>query len=244
MSSPRRVALEPAYLLHHRDYSDSSRILELLTRGQGRVSLFARGVRRQKSRLRGVLQPFTPFLASWSGGPEGGQLTGAELAAEVVGFPPARLMSAFYLNELLLRLTPRGDPMPEVFDAYAVALDELRSGASEPHALRLFELDLLEHLGYGIDVAGEAGGGEPVVADRYYHFRPGVGAHAVGGTGDREGAYLGAHLLALAGRRLEEPDALRSARRLLREALDHCLEGRGLRSRDVMLALRRQETDK
>ncbi len=244
MTTARRVALEPAFLLHHRDYSDSSRILEILTRGHGRVSLFARGVRREKSRFRGVLQPFTPMLASWTGGPEGGQLTGAELAGAVAAFPPARLMSAFYMNELLLRLTPRGDAMPEVFDAYAVALDELRGGASEPRSLRHFEIDLLENLGYGIDVAGEAGGGEPLAPDRYYHFRPGLGVSAVGEAGDREGAYLGEHLLALASRRLEEPDALRAARRLLREALDHCLEGRGLRSRDVMLALRRQETDK
>jgi len=244
MSTPRRVALEPAYLLHHRDYSDSSRIVELLTRGHGRVSLFARGVRRQKSRLRGVLQPFTPLLASWTGGPEGGQLTGAELAAEAVPLPSARLMSAFYLNELLLRLTPRGDAVPEVFEAYAIALEELRSGASEAPALRHFELDLLEHLGYGVDVAAEAGGGEPLATDRYYHFRPGVGAYAVEDTGDREGAYLGRHLLALARRRLEEPDVLRAARRLLRDALDHCLEGRGLRSREVMLALRRKEAEK
>lgn len=243
MSNPRRVALDPAFLLHHRDYTDSSRIVELITRGHGRISLFARGVRRQKSQLRAVLQPFVPLLASWTGGPEGGQLTGAELAGAVAAVPPARLMSAFYLNELLLKLTARGDPLPEVFDAYAVALDGLRSDPSEQPALRRFELDLLEHLGYGVDVAGEAGGGEPLEAGQYYHYRPGQGACAVR-EADAAGAYLGAHLLDLAARRLEQPEVLRAAKRLLRDALEHCLEGRGLRSRDVMLALRRQETDK
>jgi len=243
MSTPRRVALDPAYLLHHRDYSDSSRIVELMTRNHGRVSLFARGVRRPKSRLRGALQPFVPLLASWSGGPEGGQLTGAELSGAVAALPPPRLMSAFYLNELLLKLTARGDPMPEVFDAYALALEALRNDPAEQLALRRFELDLLEQLGYGVDVSGEAGGGEPLVADRYYHYRPGQGACAVR-EADVAGAYLGAHLLDLAAGRLEKPEVLRAAKRLLRDALEHCLEGRGLRSRDVMLALRRQETDK
>jgi len=80
MTGSRRGALQPAFLLHHHDYSDSSRILELLTREHGRISLFARGVRRAKSPYRPVLQPFVPLLLSWSGGTDGGNLTGAEFA--------------------------------------------------------------------------------------------------------------------------------------------------------------------
>ena len=126
MSAPRRVALQPAFLLHHRDYSDSSRIVELLTRDHGRISLFAKGAKRAKSPFRPLLQPFIPLLVSWSGSLDGGQLTGAELAGEAAPMPPQRLMSGFYVNELLLRLTPRGEPAPEVFDVYALTLDALR----------------------------------------------------------------------------------------------------------------------
>ena len=241
MSGARRVLLEPAFLLHHRPWSDTSRILDLLTRDHGRVTLFARGVRRGRSPLAGVLQPFLPLLVSWSGKADGGQLTGAELAGECRALPPARLMSGFYLNELLLKLVPREEAQPGIFGAYAVALEALASEQGEQVALRLFEKMLLEQLGYGLELGHETGDGDPLAAEGYYHFRPGHGLwRAEAGAGD----YRGADLLALAAGRLETPESLRAAKRLLREALADCLEGRGLRSRDVMLALRREETER
>ena len=118
MSAPRRVLHEPAWLLHHRPWSDAGRILEFVTRGHGRVTLFARGVRRPESRLRGLLQPFLPLLVSWSGRADGGTLTGAEIAGTWTALPPDRLMSGFYLNELLLRLLPREERHDRVFDGY------------------------------------------------------------------------------------------------------------------------------
>ena len=184
-----------------------------------------------------------PLLISWSGRGDGGQLTGVELASEATPLPPGRLMSGFYLNELLLRLTQHEDPLPQVFDAYAVALAGLRGDASEQPALRRFEKSLLDCLGYGLELSSEAGGGEPLAAERYYHFRAGYGFVAASPAA-AEGAFRGADLLALAADRLESPATLRAARRLLRESLEHCLEGRDLKSRDVMLALRRREAEK
>src|SRR5688572_2415148 len=96
----RRVQLTTAYILHHHPFRDTSRILEVLTRDYGRLSLFARGVRGPKAKLAAVLQPFQLLLVSWSGRGESPQLTGAEAAGEMDVLPPARLMSGFYLNEL------------------------------------------------------------------------------------------------------------------------------------------------
>jgi len=244
MTSPRRVALQPAFLLHHRDYSDSSRIVELLTREHGRISLFAKGAKRAKSPLRPLLQPFMPLLVSWSGIIDGGQLVGAELAGEAVPMPPQRLMSGFYLSELLLRLTVRGEPVQELFDAYAIALDALRRGGPEQAVLRGFEKELLVQLGYGLDLARDADSGDPLVADRYYHFLPGVGLRIAEGPAAAGDPYAGSALIALGDGRLEAVETLRAAKRLLRSALEHCLEGRGLRSREVMHALRRMEGDR
>ncbi len=117
-----RVSLQPAYVLHHRPYRDSSLLLEIFTPDHGRVGLAARGARSPKSRLYGVLQPFQPLLISWVGRGELATLSGAEASG-----PPQRLqgksvISGFYINELLLRLLHRHDPHAALFDGYARTL--------------------------------------------------------------------------------------------------------------------------
>jgi len=238
----RRTHLEPAWLLHHRPWSDTSRILELMTRGHGRVTLFAHGVRRPKSPLRGVLRPFVPLLVSWSGRPDGGTLTGAEPAGGAPGPPPGALMSCYYLNELLLKLLAREDRHEAIFDAYAAALAELAGGA-EAAALRRFERVLLEELGYGIDLSRDADTGRPLAADRYYHFLPGRGVLAVGEPAAVQGTHAGSDLLAAARGDYATGAALRAARGVYGAAIAHCLEGRGLASREVMLAMRRRGSE-
>lgn len=240
MTAPRRVSLEPAFLLHHRPWSDTSRILELMTRSHGRVTLFARGARRPSSALRGVLQPFVPLLISWSGRADGGTLTGAEVGGVPATLPPGQLMSGFYLNELLLHLLPREDRHERLFDAYATALARLAEAPGD-RSLRVFERQLLEELGYGLELDREASGGAPLDPDRYYHFHPGRGALAVRDTAGDAEAFLGRDMLAVSVGQLDDPAALTAARRILRAAISHCLEGRGLQCREVMLALRRLE---
>ena len=242
MTSTRRTQLEPAWLLHHRPWSDTSRILELLTRAHGRITLFAHGARRPKSPWRSVLMPFQPLLVSWSGRGDGGTLTGAEIGAAVAALPPAQLLSAFYLNELLLRLLPKEDRHERLYDAYAGTLAALR--AEPGHlALRVFERVLLDELGYGVDLARDAGSGATVEADRYYHFEPGRGVFAVREGAAEADALRGLDLIAVARGELGDAQSLSAARRIFGAAIAHCLEGRGLATREVMMALRRQEQD-
>ncbi|HVN42399.1 MAG TPA: recombination protein O N-terminal domain-containing protein, partial [Steroidobacteraceae bacterium] len=118
-ASSRRVALEPAFLLHHYPWRDSSRLIEFFCRGHGRVALFARAARRGGSSLPATLQPFGELLVSWSGRGEAGQLTGAERAgAAPLALAGDRLMSGFYANELILKLLQRHDPHPGLYAAY------------------------------------------------------------------------------------------------------------------------------
>ena len=219
----RRVQLAPGYILHHWPYRDTSRILEVLTRDHGRITLFARGVRGPKAKLASVLQPFQLILVSWSGRGDAAQLTGAETAGHDEPLPPACLMSAFYLNELLLKLTTRHDPLPAVFDDYQLALQRLHAGAPEV-PLRIFEKRLLETLGYGLDLTR-------IEVNAYYYFRPAQGL--VPSEADTAGALAGRSLICLAAEQLEEPRVLEDARRLLKAALTECLEGRELRTRTV-----------
>jgi DNA repair protein RecO (recombination protein O) len=239
MTGERRRQLEPAFLLHRRPWRDTSRILELMTRDHGRITLFARGVRRPKSALRAVLQPFVPLLVSWTGRADGGTLTGAEAAGAAFSVPPAHVLPGFYLNELLLRLLPREDRHETLYDAYAEALRGLAASSVEA-SLRRFERVLLDELGYGPDLAREAGSGKRLEADRYYHFEPGRGVLAV--REKTEGSWRGHELLAVARGELDDADARKAARGIYGAAIAHCLEGRGLASREVMRSLKRLET--
>jgi len=242
MSPERRTQLEPAWLLHHRPWSDTSRILELLTRAHGRITLFAHGARRPKSPWRSVLMPFQPLLVSWTGRGDGGTLTGAEIAGAVASLPPAQLLSAFYVNELLLRLLPKEDRHERLYEAYAATLGSLR-GTPGHRALRDFERVLLEELGYGLELAHDAGSGEAVLPERYYHFEPGRGVFAVREGAAAEDALRGHDVIAVSRGELTGAPSLTAARRIFGAAIAHCLEGRSLASREVMMALRRQEQD-
>ncbi len=161
--SARRISLEPAFLLHHYPWRDTSRILELLTRAHGRVAVIARASRRANSALGGSLQLFSEMLASWSGRGEMGNLNGAERVKPPAPLAGDRLMSGFYANELLLKLLPRNDPHPVLFDAYATLLGRLVDMQQDPaRALRVFEKRLLEELGWGLNLEHESGSGAPL----------------------------------------------------------------------------------
>jgi DNA repair protein RecO (recombination protein O) len=235
---PRRVQLAPGYILHHHPYRDTSRILEVLTRDAGRMSIFARGVRGPKAKLASELQPFRLLLLSWSGKGDAPMLSGAESAPDQVTLPPACLMSGFYLNELLLKLTMRHDPVPAVFDAYHDALEALKHGAGLEPTLRVFEKRLLDLLGYGLDLDVDARTGASIEPDAYYHFRPGYGVFPT--TAGAPDALLGASIISLSREQVSSARELEDAKRLLLAALASCLEGRELSTRKVARSVARR----
>ena len=237
--SGRRVWLAPAYLLHQYAYRDTSRILEVFTREHGRLTLFARGANGSKSSLRGVLRPFQRLLVSWAGRSEACQLAGAEIDGTLTNLAKDWLMSGFYLNELLLKLTERCDPHPEIFDAYARCIGALAGGEAQEAALRRFEKRLLDNLGYGLELSRTADG-EPVSIEGYYRFVAERGPQPC--IAEAPGAIYGRSLADLDAETWEDARSLRDAKRMLRTALDACLDGRPLKSREVMLAMRRQPT--
>jgi DNA repair protein RecO (recombination protein O) len=235
--STNRVQLTRAFVLHQRPFRDSSLIVEVLARDHGRLTVFAHAARRSRSRFV-PLQPFRALLLSWSGRGEAPQLTGAEHAGPICLLPPARLMSAFYLNELLIKLLTRHDPHPELFDCYEATLTQLAQHEQADVPLRHFEARLLDYIGYGLNLKLEADTGQPVRSEVHYQFRPGVHGFVVaepGCSGGIQGEVL--HRLAM-GAQIEGEGELRQARSLMRAALDHCLEGRELSSRAVARSLR------
>ena len=241
MKSTRRVWLAPAYVLHQYSYRDTSRIVEVFTAEYGRLTLFARGANGPKSALKGVLRPFQRLLVSWSGSSEACQLVTAESDGLISHLRPERLMSGFYLNELLLKLTERRDPHPQIFSSYAECLHELCAGGLEEPALRRFEKRLLHELGYGLELL-QTGEGLPVEQDKYYRFARQSAPQAC--VAEAPGAVYGQSLADLQAERFGDVRSLRDAKRVLRAAIDACLDGRALKSREVMLALRQREASR
>jgi DNA repair protein RecO (recombination protein O) len=235
----RRVELTPGYLLHRRSFRDTSLIIEFFTREHGRLTCFARGARGPKPRFFG-LQPFEPLLLSWVGRGEAPQLTGAEPAGFSQPLPAASLMSGFYLNELMIKLTHQHDPHPELFELYDATLNELRAGGGPDGLLRRFEKRLLDLLGYGMELSCEVASQAPVEAGAFYRCQPGRGVQRA--DSDAAGAISGRVLLLLAAGEVPQAEGdARAARALMREALDHCLEGRELKTRAVARAVARLE---
>src|SRR6185436_11669705 len=165
----RRTEHEPGYVLHTYPYKETSLIVEAFTRAFGRVALLARGARRPRSAMRGVLLSFHPLRLSWSGGAEQaslGNLVGAEWGGALRSLTGRGLMCGFYLNELLLRLLPRDDSHEALFDFYAESIEHLSDG-DHAAVLRSFERRLLAELGYAPLLERDAAS-LPIEPDRLY----------------------------------------------------------------------------
>jgi len=139
-------------MLHATAWRETSLVIQAFSREHGSLALVAKGAKRPYSTLRPVLSAFQPLALSWSGGGEVKTLTRAEVAG-VRPLGGAALMSAWYMNELLLRLLPREDAHPVLYDAYDTALAQLSGGTRAAGALRRFEWILLRETGYGLDEA-------------------------------------------------------------------------------------------
>ena len=140
-----RVDMEAVFLLHTRLYRESSQILEVFSQQHGRVGLVANGARRPKSKWRGVLRPFQPLRVSWSGRGSLCTLRSAEPSSGPFNISGLSLMSAYYLNELLMMLMHRRDAHPDLFAHYGAALDALVK-EDDPGLLKSFTREELIEL--------------------------------------------------------------------------------------------------
>lgn len=237
MRTVERVTLTPAFVLHQRLWRESSKIVEIFSREHGRLGLVARGIRRSTSPLRSLLSPFRPLLLSWTLRGDLGTLTQAEPFGDVPRIAGNSLMAGFYLNELLLYLIPRHDAQAELYDHYVDTLSVIAASAELEAALRTFELQLLQSIGYGLNLDFESVSGEPVTSDAFYLFEPDRGLVRTPGADQAGLVVRGATLKELALGKFTTPGCAREAKKLLQAALDTQLNGRNLKTRDVLREL-------
>ncbi|RYF01613.1 MAG: DNA repair protein RecO [Comamonadaceae bacterium] len=204
----RRIAEEPAYVLHRYDWSESSLILEVFTRHYGRVALVAKGAKKPTSNFRPVLLPLQPLRVGYTLGGEGHSDIHALKGAEWVGghvMPTGdALLAGLYLNELLLRLLAREDTHAPLFDIYAGVVRVLGSehGEALEPVLRSFELLLLREIGLLPMLNAETSTLAPVNAANRYALVPETGLRPA--LPSDRAALAGSHWLALQ-RALDEP---------------------------------------
>ena len=164
-----RVSLQPAFILHGRDFQNTSRLLDVFSLEYGRVTLVAKGVRSSRSKLHGLLEPFTPLIVSWSGKGDVQTLTGAESVKNEIKLSGKQIMCAYYINELLQRLMTEHDPHPELFNIYQATLERFKYDDEEV-VLRRFEKNLLSEIGYGLNLDIESESGNSIVTNENYYY--------------------------------------------------------------------------
>lgn len=223
------VYLQPAFILQHRRYRETSLIIDVLTQDYGRVAVLAKGVRKAKSKTAGLLQPFVPLKLSYAGKSELKTLTHAEIIPPVTILTGLALYCGFYVNELVSRFLHQHDPHPEVFTAYRACLIRLADNLELEAALRVFELELMNYCGYGLQLDYDVYHDQPVEPAKRYHFNAEQGLVAA-----EQGLFSGMTLQAIKRKDFTHPQVLSEAKLLMRTVIDSHLQGKSLKSRTVI----------
>ena len=231
-----RIQDQPAYILHHRPFRDTSQILDVITRDYGRLSLMSRGSRGAKSRLKSVLQPFNSLIVGWSGKGEMPTLTAAESQlTNALILKGKALPSAFYINELTMKLLHKHDVHERIYHLYESIIKLLADNHEIEPVLRLFEKQLLEELGFGLNLSVNAETGQPILSNNEYVYYLERGSVNVSSVFDE--SYIlklsGKSLLDLENNTLDSEQSLKDAKRLMRSILNYYLEGKPIKSREL-----------
>jgi DNA repair protein RecO (recombination protein O) len=227
------------YVLHSYPYRETSLIVQVWTERHGRFAAVAKGARRPKSAARGVLVPFQPLALTWFGRGEVKTLKTAEPAGPALPLAGPSLLSAFYLNELLLKLIHRDDPHERLWGAYDEAVSALRERsrraagvpglvAAEPGVgesrsiepvLRRFELAMLRELGFAVELGHDVQEGAAIDPARDYWYVVERGPIPAEGAGERADAVRlsGLTLVHLESGRFDDARTAGEAKSLMRE---------------------------
>jgi len=231
-----RINQQPGFILRHRPYSESSLLVDVFTREYGRLTLIAKGSRRNRQRPMGLFMPFKPLLLSWSGKGNLPVLTGIESSRFTRDLSTPARSCAYYQNELLLKLLHRFDSNEKLFDRYRDSLAALERGMDPNAVLRIFEKHLLGEIGFGLILDRDAASGEPIDEDAYYDYIPEKGpVHTP--TPDAT-AISGNALRALSDEKFKSREQLQQAMQLTRKLIEMQLNGKVLHTRKVVHAMK------
>ena len=230
-------SVKPGFVLHTYPFKETSLLIEVFTQEAGRMRLVARGARRPKSALRGLLMPFQPLLLSWGGKSELKMLHGAEWQGGIPQLQGLSLMCGFYLNELLLKFLAREDPHPVLYDVYRSAVADLSTSIEPSVTLRKFEKRLLDELGYALTLDRDARTGRSIDARRQYTYIVERGPVEIEDASQVDIEISGKALLDLSENRYDDPVTLVQIKSLMRHLVNHHLGNQELYTRQFLREL-------
>jgi len=225
-----------AFILHRRPYRETSQLIDLFCQDVGKVSLVYKGGRSSTRMKRGTAQPFTLLQVSYFGRGSLKTVKSFEAQTQVVPLVGQRLFLAMYINELLYRLLQAETACDGLFECYQQTLLAIAGAADPQIALRLFELTLIETLGYGVNFNEDIYSGELIESGYEYQYQHQAGFFAKQAIHKKHDVYSGQDILALARRDFSNQDVLKSAKRFCRQALANLLGGKPLHSRALFTA--------
>lgn len=218
-----------AWVLHKRPSGDSSAQVIFFTREKGIVNCLVKGGRAPKKQA--LLQAFQPLWLAFDTRKDWPYARHLEPITRAHVLGGHALFAGFYLNELLYYVLKPKDPHPELFDRYLQTLEGLsfiKEKLGVEVLLRRFEWDLLRVCGYSISFNEEAHTAKAIDEAQLYRFSATEGFIA-----SAEGTFSGRELLALGRGELNEIQLLRTAKQIMRQAVEHLLGGRELKSRSL-----------
>ena len=166
-----KINYTPCFILHRRNFSESSFILEIFSRDYGRVNLIAKGAKQIKKYQGTNFDLYQKYNISWISKSELGILTGIDVIRSKTYFIAEKAITAFYINEIILKLLHKDEPHVELFDIYELTLRKLFSNENEKIILRYFEKQLLESLGYGISLDHDVKTGLSIMPTQEYYYK-------------------------------------------------------------------------
>lgn len=231
----QRVDAQPAWVLHSYPFRETSLIVEAFTRDHGRVALLARGARRPRSAMRGLLLAFQPLELGWAGKGEVQTLMKAEWQGGQPLLTGKALFCGYYLNELLMHLLPREDAHERLFAAYGETMRRFATSLREAD-LRCFEHALLAELGYGLTLTHDVEG-RTIDSEAFYAYEIERGAVRLAGRGSSALSVCGKTLLDMEREDFSDPRSQLEAKQLMRALMAHYLGGHVLESRKIFMEL-------
>lgn len=218
-----------AWVLHKQRSGETSARLTVLTRDLGMIRATFKGARTSKKQA--VIQPFVPLWVTFDERHGHYFIRSAETSDLALPLAGDGLFSGLYVNELLYFILNSVVSDPVVFDAYeetVFGLAQVSERVKIEGLLRRFEWTVLKAAGYSFSLT-HTELGEEILAERVYRFIAGRGFI------EAKTGFRGGDILALAQNELDEPSYRKTAKLMMRQAIDHVLGGRELISRSLYL---------